>query len=176
MTDTPQTDYIDIVNHFTDHLLDKLRKLKAAPDKFALRNMIFLSLLATGLQLAPVHYESSDEDAKPIVEPMAESPLDRIIDAALKLGDLSELIDDTPSLGACDNKHTDYTDRSTRQEYYRTLLDQVYELIRDVNSLAFHHRDFGVAHSTNGALRSIIGIRESIDHLNVDYLPEEDVQ
>lgn len=173
MTDTPETDYIDIVSHFTDHLLDHLRKLKAEPDKFALRNMIFLSLLATGLQLAPVHYESSDEDAKPIVEPMVESPLDRIIDAALKLSDLAEHLDDNPSPNARDTEN-DHDSTSTRLEYYRNLLDQAYELVEGVLYRAIHHGDNLIAQDANDAIRGIIGLRSSVDNITDDI--DEDVQ
>lgn len=62
MTESTEDEYMTMMNAFTDTLHARLAKLTARPTRQALRNMLFVSMLDTGLTLVPDHHDYEPED------------------------------------------------------------------------------------------------------------------
>lgn len=62
MTESTEDECMTMMNAFTDALQARLGKLEARPTRSALRNLLFISMLDTGLTLVPDHYDDETED------------------------------------------------------------------------------------------------------------------
>lgn len=182
MTDTPQTDDIELVNRFSGQLGKNLDLFKVKASRQLLRQLVFLSLLSTGTCLTPVAYESDDENAKPIIESTdsrINRTLDIIIDELDRLHATREHLD--ASLNNAPTSPTNSTsDMETGDEArfgrYRTLLDGAYKAVEQVLHEAMTSRDGFIAQDANEAIAGIVALRDSVDSFDDGYLSEEDMQ
>lgn len=62
MTESTEDEYMTMMNAFTDALYARLAKLTARPTRPVLRNLLFVSMLDTGLTLVPDRYDDETED------------------------------------------------------------------------------------------------------------------
>lgn len=182
MPNTLQNDDIELVNRFSDQLGENLDMFKAKASGLPLRQLVFLSLLSTGICLTPVTYERDDENAEPVVESTdsrVNRTLDIIIDELDRLRATREHLD--ASLNNAPTSPTNSTsDMETGDEArfnrYRALLDGAYKAVEQILHEAMTNRDGFIAQDATEAIAGIVALRDSVDAFDNRYLSEEDMQ